>query len=82
MGEFKLDEELGRGNYGAVKKVLHKPTNVIMAMKVCFLSFGWRHNAVTHVVRGSVHPTPPNFGRHTRRSWKPRHTVLFLNLSN
>lgn len=36
MGEFQLDEELGRGNYGAVKKVLHKPTNVIMAMKVRF----------------------------------------------
>jgi mitogen-activated protein kinase kinase len=34
MGEFRLDEELGRGNYGAVKKVLHKPTNVVMAMKV------------------------------------------------
>ncbi|KAF8302628.1 MAP kinase, partial [Clavulina sp. PMI_390] len=33
MDEFQLDEELGRGNYGAVKKVLHKPTNVIMAMK-------------------------------------------------
>ena len=28
------DEELGRGNYGTVKKVLHKPTNVAMAMKV------------------------------------------------
>ncbi|EFI28216.1 STE/STE7 protein kinase [Coprinopsis cinerea okayama7 len=27
------DEELGRGNYGTVKKVLHKPTNVAMAMK-------------------------------------------------
>lgn len=25
--------ELGRGNYGTVTKVLHKPTNVIMAMK-------------------------------------------------
>lgn len=34
MSEFELDEELGRGNYGAVKKVLHKPTNVMMAMKV------------------------------------------------
>jgi mitogen-activated protein kinase kinase len=34
MGEFQLDEELGKGNYGTVKKVLHKPTNVAMAMKV------------------------------------------------
>lgn len=25
--------ELGRGNYGTVTKVLHKPTNIIMAMK-------------------------------------------------
>ncbi|KAG8745206.1 hypothetical protein FRC10_008518 [Ceratobasidium sp. 414] len=33
MSEFTLDEELGRGNYGTVKKVFHKPTNVIMAMK-------------------------------------------------
>ena len=34
MGELQLDEELGKGNYGTVKKVLHKPTNVAMAMKV------------------------------------------------
>ncbi|KAG9081707.1 MAP kinase kinase Wis1 [Ceratobasidium sp. UAMH 11750] len=33
MSEFRLDEELGRGNYGTVKKVFHKPTNVVMAMK-------------------------------------------------
>ncbi|EJD42649.1 kinase-like protein [Auricularia subglabra TFB-10046 SS5] len=33
MGELQLEEELGRGNYGTVKKVLHKPTNVAMAMK-------------------------------------------------
>ncbi|KAG9103465.1 hypothetical protein FRC06_010573 [Ceratobasidium sp. 370] len=33
MSEFRLDEELGRGNYGTVKKVFHKPTKVIMAMK-------------------------------------------------
>jgi mitogen-activated protein kinase kinase len=35
---ISLDElqplgELGRGNYGTVTKVLHKPTNVVMAMK-------------------------------------------------
>ena len=45
MGQLQLDEELGKGNYGTVKKVLHKPTNVAMAMKVplfslfSFLSF-------------------------------------------
>ncbi|KAG6836846.1 hypothetical protein H0H93_002287 [Arthromyces matolae] len=33
MTQLQLDEELGRGNYGTVKKVLHKPTNVAMAMK-------------------------------------------------
>lgn len=35
MSQMQLLEELGRGNYGTVKKVLHKPTNVLMAMKVC-----------------------------------------------
>ena len=34
MGQLQLDEELGKGNYGTVKKVLHKPTKVAMAMKV------------------------------------------------
>jgi hypothetical protein len=34
MEQLQLDEELGKGNYGTVKKVLHKPTNVAMAMKV------------------------------------------------
>jgi mitogen-activated protein kinase kinase len=34
MGQFRLDEDIGKGNYGTVKKVLHKPTNVAMAMKV------------------------------------------------
>jgi mitogen-activated protein kinase kinase len=34
MNQLQLDEELGKGNYGTVKKVLHKPTNVAMAMKV------------------------------------------------
>lgn len=35
MTQFTLQEELGKGNYGTVKRVLHKPTNVLMAMKVC-----------------------------------------------
>lgn len=34
MDQLQLDEELGKGNYGTVKKVLHRPTNVAMAMKV------------------------------------------------
>jgi mitogen-activated protein kinase kinase len=34
MNQLQLDEELGKGNYGTVQKVYHKPTNVAMAMKV------------------------------------------------
>ena len=33
MDELEILDELGRGNYGSVLKVIHKPTNVIMAMK-------------------------------------------------
>ncbi|KAF8441604.1 kinase-like domain-containing protein [Boletus edulis BED1] len=33
MEQLVLEHELGRGNYGTVKKVLHKPTKVAMAMK-------------------------------------------------
>lgn len=39
MDDLILDEELGRGNYGTVKKVIHKPTKVAMAMKVIFILF-------------------------------------------
>ena len=38
MDQLHLDEELGKGNYGTVKKVLHKPTKVAMAMKVRVVS--------------------------------------------
>lgn len=33
LDELEFIEELGRGNYGTVLKVLHKPTGVLMAMK-------------------------------------------------
>ncbi|KAK9320737.1 kinase-like domain-containing protein [Lipomyces orientalis] len=33
LDELEVLEELGRGNYGTVTKVLHKPTNIVMAMK-------------------------------------------------
>ncbi|KAF3990582.1 hypothetical protein FT663_01657 [Candidozyma haemuli var. vulneris] len=33
LDELQFLEELGRGNYGIVSKVLHKPTGVLMAMK-------------------------------------------------
>ena len=35
--EMELQEELGKGNYGSVQKVYHKPTKVVMAMKVRLL---------------------------------------------
>ncbi len=38
MNQLQLGEELGSGAYGTVKRVLHKPTNVAMAMKVFRLS--------------------------------------------
>jgi mitogen-activated protein kinase kinase len=38
MTQFDLQDELGKGFYGTVRKVLHKPTNVLMAMKVPFRS--------------------------------------------
>ena len=38
MTQLELEEELGRGNYGTVKKVLHKPTKVQMAMKASIAS--------------------------------------------
>jgi mitogen-activated protein kinase kinase len=34
MSELTLMEELGKGQYGTVQKVFHKPTKVVMAMKV------------------------------------------------
>lgn len=39
MDEFELFEELGKGNYGTVQKVVHKPTGVTMALKVRGLWF-------------------------------------------
>lgn len=33
MDDFELYEELGKGNYGTVQKVWHKPTKVTMALK-------------------------------------------------
>lgn len=33
MQELELEEELGKGQYGTVQRVFHKPTKVVMAMK-------------------------------------------------
>lgn len=37
MDEMEIVGELGKGNYGSVQQVLHRPTSVMMAMKVCQL---------------------------------------------
>ena len=34
MDEIEVVGELGKGNYGAVQQVFHRPTEVMMAMKV------------------------------------------------
>lgn len=36
MDEIDVVGELGRGNYGSVQQVFHRPTGVNMAMKVNF----------------------------------------------
>ena len=33
MDQLQLEDELGKGAYGTVQRVLHKPTKVAMAMK-------------------------------------------------
>ncbi|KIJ67606.1 hypothetical protein HYDPIDRAFT_174030 [Hydnomerulius pinastri MD-312] len=53
MEQLVLEQELGRGNYGTVKKVLHKPTNVEMAMKLngILMELDILHRAVSpHIV--------------------------------
>jgi mitogen-activated protein kinase kinase len=35
MDEMDVVGELGKGNYGSVQQVHHRPSNVMMAMKVC-----------------------------------------------
>jgi mitogen-activated protein kinase kinase len=38
MDEMEVLGELGKGNYGSVQKVFHRPTGVYMAMKVSYLT--------------------------------------------
>lgn len=38
MDEIEVLGELGKGNYGSVHKVFHRPTGVTMAMKVILSS--------------------------------------------
>jgi mitogen-activated protein kinase kinase len=37
--ELEVNGEIGRGQFGVVSRVYHKPTGVLMAMKVFPLSF-------------------------------------------
>lgn len=39
LEDFDLHKELGRGNYGTVRKVFHTKSQVDMAMKVCCIGF-------------------------------------------
>jgi len=40
MDEMDIVGELGKGNYGSVQQVFHRPTNIMMAMKVsCYCTF-------------------------------------------
>ena len=57
MNQLQLGEELGSGAYGTVQRVVHKPTNVAMAMKVSL----FRH--VRHLY-------PTNFDSiHRKSAW-------------
>jgi hypothetical protein len=35
MDEIEVVGELGKGNYGSVQQVYHRPSGISMAMKVC-----------------------------------------------
>lgn len=37
VDDLEVEEELGRGQYGQVNRMKHKPTGKIMAVKVCAL---------------------------------------------
>lgn len=54
MEQLVLQNELGRGNYGTVKRVLHKPTNVTMAMKVRGVLESFHSTYVIHIT--NLHP--------------------------
>lgn len=61
MEQLQLFEDLGKGTYGVVKRVLHKPTNVAMAMKVrtpdadssCILKLGPSRKFVSSSIKPS-----------------------------
>ncbi|KAI9511186.1 kinase-like protein [Russula earlei] len=65
MDQLQLGEELGNGAYGTVKRVLHKPTNVAMAMKEIRLELDdTKLNAIImelDILHRAVHPSIVDF---------------------
>ncbi|KAI0041603.1 kinase-like protein [Auriscalpium vulgare] len=65
MNQLQLEDELGRGAYGTVKRVLHKPTNVLMAMKEIRLELDQtKLNAIImelDILHRAVHPSIVEF---------------------
>ncbi|THH16236.1 hypothetical protein EW146_g4369 [Bondarzewia mesenterica] len=61
MNQLQLEHELGRGAYGTVQKVLHKPTNVAMAMKEIRLELDeTKLNAIImelDILHRAIHPS-------------------------
>ena len=63
MAQLQLEDELGKGAYGTVKRVLHIPTKVQMAMKVR----ASRSDLCTHV--RDPPPSLPLARRKSASSW-------------
>ncbi|KAH9954117.1 kinase-like protein [Russula dissimulans] len=65
MAQLQLGEELGNGAYGTVKRVIHKPTNVTMAMKEIRLELDdTKLNAIImelDILHRAVHPSIVEF---------------------
>jgi mitogen-activated protein kinase kinase len=65
MNQLQLGEELGSGAYGTVQRVLHKPTNVAMAMKEIRLELdNTKLNAIImelDILHRAVHPSIVEF---------------------
>lgn len=65
MEQLELEDELGKGAYGTVQRVLHKPTKVAMAMKEIRLELDEsKLNAILmelDVLHRAVHPSIVEF---------------------
>ena len=65
MDQLQLEDELGKGAYGTVQRVLHKPTKVAMAMKEIRLELEEsKLNAILmelDILHRAVHPSIVEF---------------------